>query len=141
MSESSLNFDEGSRKRSDPAHFECLEREIHVSFVNAAKMGVKCCIEGGKGDSVMMPGEAVDGGIGSGASGVVCDCVREGDVNVVKNGCSSFELGVLATGFEGLVKPRVKHGEEGGIASGVGGLEIDGSIGVHQGVVISLCSE
>jgi len=78
--------------------------------VYAAKLGVEGGVEGGKGDRVMMPGEAMDEGIGSSASGVLDDGVGEGDVDIMKDGCTSLELRVLATGFEGLVKSRVKHG-------------------------------
>ena len=52
---SSLDFDEGRRKGLNPAHFEGLEGEVHICFMDAAQMEIENPVEGGEGDSVMIP--------------------------------------------------------------------------------------
>jgi len=108
--ECGFDFDEGRGKGSDPAHFEGLEREGDVSFMDVAQVSIEGGMEGCEGDSIRVPDDGVDGGVCGGASGAVDDGVGKRNEDIMKDCGAGCAVGVLTGCFKCFVKARVKHG-------------------------------
>ena len=111
-----MDGDEGFRESTDPAHFESLESEVHVGFMDTTEMAVEKGIEGVERLFFVIPGETVDCSIGNRPSGVVCDSIGKRDEDITEDSGAGLALGVLAGSVEVFVQLRMKHGIQGCIA-------------------------